>query len=84
MRDKLQVTAARKKALNGVINKITFSAVDNVKSTFAYLHVLLFDSWSEPLMYMLNIPYPQFCKFYNLSSQRRVSRFLYTARLVIY
>ncbi|MBN1492835.1 MAG: nucleotidyltransferase family protein [Candidatus Omnitrophica bacterium] len=80
----LHISTLRKNCLDAMIKKNTFEIQNNTKQLFATLHLFLFDSWNEPLFYMLNIPYVQFCKYYGLLPGQKYSRFLYSLRYFYY
>ena len=69
-------------ACNAIIQKHTFSAPKDTKKLFTWLHLFLFDNLNEPVRYVLNIPYEQFCKYYEIPKQKRASRMLYSIRNV--
>jgi hypothetical protein len=64
------------------ILKHTFQIPDTPKKNYLCAHFLLYDNLYEPIYYLINIPYEQFCRFYNLKPYIRSSDILYRLRLI--
>lgn len=64
------------------ILKRTFQIPLAPKRNYLCAHFLLYDNLYEPIYYLINIPYEQFCRFYNLKPYTRSSDILYRLRLL--
>ena len=82
---KLNIPFWQKKLIKNFILKSTFKiqpSVKALKKDYLKAHLLLYDSPWEPLWYLVNIPYEQFCKFYNLKPYIKKTNLLYKMRLL--
>lgn len=60
----------------------TFEVNPSLKKLYLKAHLLLYDNILEPIFYLINIPYEQFCKFYDLKPYTKKSYLLYSLRLL--
>jgi hypothetical protein len=65
-----------------VKNTFSFSLKRNSKELYLKSHFLLYDSFREPLEYILHIPQEQFAKYYGLQYNTQMTRLLYQRRLL--
>ncbi|MFC1623905.1 nucleotidyltransferase family protein [Candidatus Omnitrophota bacterium] len=81
---KLNVPNWKKRMIRYFIEKNTFSLDLTKKGKDLYLknHFLLYDSFWEPIKYILDIPREQFAKFYGLEAYNKKTDFLYKMRLM--
>ena len=80
---RLRVSKFKRRVIRWFIEKNTFSSHMDKRGKSLYLmsHFLLYDSFWEPALYILNIPKEQFSKYYGLNSHDRKTEFLYRFRL---
>ncbi|MEW6075194.1 MAG: nucleotidyltransferase family protein [Candidatus Omnitrophota bacterium] len=80
----LKPSAFKKYAIRRFIQKNTFGRKNERTNKEAYLRSLffLFDSLSEPVWYMLNVPQEKFAMFYGLDPYEKKTKILYQSRLV--
>jgi len=78
---RLQVPFWQKKLIRKFLLKNTFLTEPSCKRNYLKAHFLLYDTLLEALLYLINIPYEQFCKFYNFKPYTAASRLLYNLRL---
>ncbi|MDD5565670.1 MAG: nucleotidyltransferase family protein [Candidatus Omnitrophica bacterium] len=80
----LKPSAFKKYAIRRFIQKNTFGRKNERANKEAYLRSLffLFDSLSEPVWYMLNVPQEKFAMFYGLDPYEKKTKILYQSRLV--
>jgi len=73
----------KRSLIHRFIEKDTFSATGNFSFNNLYLksHFLLYDSFWEPIEYILNIPQEQFAKYYDLEYYNKKTEFFYKNRL---
>jgi hypothetical protein len=81
---KLRLAYWKKKFISRLILNNTFPDSVSFPNQQNYLkaHFLLYDSLLEPILYILNIPYEQFCKYYGLKPYTPKSNYIYHMRLV--
>lgn len=80
---KIKIPAYKKRLINSLIEQNTFYSVVGSLTRDIYLkaHFLLYDSFFEPIKYILNIPKEQFAKFYKIEAYDKKTDFLYRNRL---
>ena len=64
------------------ITQYTFEMRASLKKNYLKAHLLLYDSIKDSVRYLINIPYEQFCKFYDLKPYTAKSNLFYQGRLV--
>ena len=67
----------QKKFIKEFILKNSFHITPSLKKNYLIAHLLLYDCIVEPIWYLINIPYEQFCKFYNLQPYTNKANVLY-------
>jgi hypothetical protein len=72
----------QKKMIASLIKGCTFHDGERLKTDYLKTHFLLYDSYLEPLAYLINIPQEQFCNFFSLQHYSKKARFLYKLRLL--
>ncbi|MBU1366461.1 MAG: nucleotidyltransferase family protein [Candidatus Omnitrophica bacterium] len=79
----LKFSRRKKKAIQRFIEKNTFLTDKNSQGRNLYLrsHFLLYDSFWQPIDYILNIPKEQFAKYYGLAAYSKKTDFFYKNRL---
>lgn len=79
----LGIPLPQRKQISSFITKETFMFEGEKKITQVYKkgHFLFYDSFWEPIFYILNIPLEQFAKFYNLKQYNWRTRILYYNRI---
>ena len=83
---KLGIPSWQKMRIRNFLLKRTFQIEPVLKKDFLRAHFLLYDNICEPALYIINIPYEQFCRFYSLTPYTEKTdliyhlRFLYIAR----
>lgn len=72
----------KKKAIQGFIQRNVFLVSQDmgIKKLYLKLHFLLYDTFSEPVCYIANVPKEQFSKFYNLNPYDKKNDFIYKWR----
>ncbi len=80
--DELAVPFWKRRAINNLISKNTFSNNGNMKNVYRRAHFLLYDSLREPVNYIINIPQEQFAKFYGLNPYTEKTCLLHKMRLL--
>lgn len=78
---KLNIPCWQKTLIKKFLLKYTFETRASIKKLYLKAHFLLYDDILEPTLYLINIPYEQFCKFYNLKPYTTISGLLYGLRL---
>lgn len=80
----LAVPSWKRKLIHRFIEKDTFlsSPNSNFKNLYLKSHFLLYDSFWEPIDYILNIPLEQFAKFYGIKTYDKETYSLYKARFI--
>ncbi|MFH1441172.1 MAG: nucleotidyltransferase family protein [Candidatus Omnitrophota bacterium] len=80
----LSINSWKKQIIDKFIKKSTFSPNQNKKIRNLYLksHFLLYDTFFEPIKYIINIPQEQFAKFYGLKTYDKKTNFLYKFCLI--
>lgn len=78
---KLNIPRWQKTLIKKFVLKYTFETRFSIKKLYLKAHFLLYDNILEPTLYLINIPYEQFCKFYNLKPYTTISNLLYNLRL---
>lgn len=76
----LRIPQWQKNAIRRLIAKHTFQIEFSAKLNYLKAHFLLYDTIIEPIWYIINIPYEQFCKFYDLPAYTKKSTFFYVSR----
>lgn len=81
--NKFKIARRKRKMIMDFIQDNTFAVPmdKSMKKSYLKLHLLLYDNFFEPALYIMNIPREQFFKFYNLQPYDRVSGYLYKWRL---
>lgn len=64
---KLNIPFWHKRLIKRFLLKHTFESAPHLKTLYLKAHFLLYDTILEPILYLINIPYEQFCKFYDLA-----------------
>lgn len=72
----------QKRLVTRFLLKHTFLTGGSVKTNYLKAHFLLYDSVWEAVLYLINIPHEQFCKYYNFTPYSARSVLLYNLRLV--
>ena len=62
----------------------SYSLRQRIKDIYLKSHFLLYDSYYEPLVYILNIPLEQFAKYYSLKPYAAKTRLLYRYRFLYF
>jgi len=80
----LSIPYFKKNRIKKLIHNYTFSSslLSKKKEIYLKAHFLLYDKWIEPLWFIINIPYEQFCKFYNLKPYTKLTNLLYYLRFI--
>jgi hypothetical protein len=78
---KLNLPCWQKMLIKKLILQNTFQIPPSLKNNYLKAHFLLYDNLCEPILYLINIPYEQFCKFYTLKPYTLKSNLLYGLRL---
>ena len=80
----LKISIWKKRLIRNFIDKNTFILKDSniLKRQYLKSHFLLYDSFWEPIEYIINIPKEQFAKFYQLKQYDKKTEFLYKMRLL--
>ena len=80
----LNVPVYKRRLIKKFIEKNTFLLNKKNRNKNLYLksHLLLYDSFWEPIEYVLNIPKEQFAKYYGLATYAGRTKFLYQIRLL--
>jgi hypothetical protein len=87
--EKLNIPSWQEILIKKFLLKYTFETRLSIKKLYLRAHFLLYDNILEPTLYLINIPYEQFCKFYNLKPYTKKTdlayrlRFLYMLRSVL-
>lgn len=77
----LGLSLFKRRAIKHFIEKNTLSSRSKGnKNLYLKAHFLLYDSFLEPINYILNIPQEQFAKFYGFSPYDRKTEFFYKNR----
>lgn len=78
----LKIPSLQKRLISSVVRKYIYSTYKEFNLNYLYLlcHLLLYDSFYEPLKYIFNIPEEQFAKFYKLSLYSSRTKRLYHLR----
>lgn len=72
----------KRSAIRFFIERHTFARGEmNIKKLYLFSHFLLYDSFSDPVGYIYNIPKEQFAKFYCLEPYCKRTGFLYRNRI---
>lgn len=79
---KLGISRWHKILIKNFLLKHTFKVPPSLKEDYLKAHFLLYDNPCEPFLYLINIPYEQFCKFYDLKPYANKTDFLYRIRLL--
>ncbi len=79
---RLKLPKWQKMLIKRLILRRTFQMPVAIKKNYLAAHFLLYDSLYEPIDYLINIPYEQFCRFYKLKPYARSSDLLYRLRLL--
>jgi hypothetical protein len=80
----LEVPFWKKNLIRNFIEHNTFldNQPNKAKNLYLKAHFLLYDSFWEPIEYILNIPKEQFAKFYGLKQYDKKTDFFYKFRIV--
>lgn len=66
-----------------ILNNFASSRLDEkIKENYLKSHFLLYDTYSEPLNYLLHIPLEQFAKFHGLEPYKSKTKWLYAWRFI--
>ena len=79
---KLGIPAWQKVRIRNFLLKRTFQIEPALKKDYLSAHFLLYDNLCEPALYIINIPYEQFCKFYGLKPYTHKASLIYKLRLI--
>ena len=79
---RLNLACWQRMFIKRLIKRHTFQISATPKKNYLAAHFLLYDNLCEPICYLINIPYEQFCKFYNLKPYTYKSDILYRLRLL--
>jgi hypothetical protein len=84
--EKLRVPALKKIIMRKFVLKNIGSVSLNkrVKANYLKSHFLLYDSFTEPVLYILNIPLEQFAKYYNMDTYSAKTKRLYRLRFLYF
>jgi hypothetical protein len=63
-------------------NLASFRLSEKIKENYLRSHFLLYDTYSEPVKYILNIPLEQFAKFHGLRPYESRTKRLYSLRFI--
>jgi hypothetical protein len=77
----MQVSSWQKKLIKKFLLKYTFLITSPLKTNYLKAHFLLFDNVWEAILYLINIPHEQFCKYYVLKPYTTKAVILYRLRL---
>ncbi|MGA2775315.1 MAG: nucleotidyltransferase family protein [Candidatus Omnitrophota bacterium] len=79
----LGVSSFKQKIIRNFIAKNAFriSNMNNLKKIYLSSHFLLYDTFREPIEYIIKIPQEQFAKFYGLNPYTKQTQFYYNNRL---
>lgn len=80
--NQLNISTWQKTLIRKFILKYTFQTEISMKNAYLKAHFLLYDSLYEPIIYIVNIPYEQFCKFYFLKPYTKKADLLYNLRFI--
>lgn len=80
--EKLSVASIKKTMMRKFISRyiFSFSLSQKVRNNYLKSHFLLYDSFIEPVRYIMDIPLEQFAKYYGLNTYSKKTRFLYKNR----
>jgi hypothetical protein len=79
--NRLRVPFWQKKLIRKFLLKNTFLSTASLKKNYLKAHFLLFDNVWEAILYLINIPHEQFCKYYVLKPYTTKAVVLYRLRL---
>jgi len=79
---RLNLACWQKMLIKRLIKRHTFQISATPKKNYLCAHFLLYDNLFEPISYLINIPYEQFCKFYNLEPYTYKANILYRLRFL--
>lgn len=79
---KLNIPYWQKNLIKKFLFKYTFETQIPLKKLYLKAHFLLYDNLSEPILYLINIPPEQFCKFYSLKPYTNKANLLYRLRFI--
>ena len=79
---KLGIPSWQKIRIRDFLLKRTFQIDLAFKKDYLKAHFLLYDNICEPALYIINIPYEQFCKFYGLTPYTKKTDFIYNLRFL--
>jgi hypothetical protein len=82
--DRIKISPPKKKMIKKFIEKNTFLLLTGDTARHLYLkgHLLLYDTFKEPLQYIISIPKEQFARFYSLDPYSKKTDFLYKIRFL--
>ena len=78
---KIKIPFWQKTLIKKFLLKHTFETQPSIKKNYLKAHFLLYDNVFEPIFYLINIPYEQFCKFYYLKPYTKKTDLLYRLRI---
>jgi hypothetical protein len=78
---RMQVPLWQKKLIKKFLLKYSFLSAASLRTNYLKAHFLLYDSVSEAVLYLINIPHEQFCKYYDFRPYTAKSVLLYSLRL---
>jgi hypothetical protein len=77
----LKIPFWQKSLIKKFLLKNTFESQRAFKKNYLKAHFLLYDNVLEPVLYLMDIPYEQFCKFYDLKPYTRNADLRYRLRI---
>lgn len=82
--EKIDLPRSKKAIMERFIdsNLASLGLSEKIKETYLKSHFLLYDTYSEPVKYILNIPLEQFAKFHSLRPYEARTRRLYLLRFI--
>lgn len=79
---KLKVPFWQKALIKKSLLRHTFQIRISVKKSYLGAYFLLYDNIWKTILYLINVPYEQFCQFYNLTPYTRQTNLLYNLRFI--
>jgi hypothetical protein len=79
---KLNLPRWQKTLIKKLIKHHTFQVRSSFKNNYLKAHFLLYDDIFEPMLYLINIPYEQFCRFYDFKPYSSQTNLLYRLRFI--
>jgi len=81
---KIKLSVFKKRLIKCFILRNTFylPALSDINRTYLLAHFILYDSFFEPLKYIIDIPLEAFATFYKLPTYSKKTQILYRLRLL--